>query len=63
VNALVDFGRPNYNHVLMFRIPILQAGHALSDERTEYLINAGSCSCASSACRWRTGVPDANSIG
>ena len=31
-------GRPPYDHVLMFRILILQASHSLSDERTEYLI-------------------------
>jgi hypothetical protein len=31
-------GRPPYDHVLTFRILILQASHSLSDERTEYLI-------------------------
>ena len=31
-------GRPPYDHVLMFRILILQASHSLSDERTEYLV-------------------------
>src|SRR4051794_20535110 len=31
-------GPPPYDHVLMFRILILQASHSLSDELTEYLI-------------------------
>jgi Transposase domain (DUF772) len=31
-------GRPLYDHVLMFRVLILQASHSLSDERTDYLI-------------------------
>ncbi|MCA9091482.1 MAG: transposase, partial [Planctomycetaceae bacterium] len=31
-------GRPPYDHVLMFRMLILQASHSLSDERTEYLV-------------------------
>ena len=31
-------GRPPYDHVLMFKVLILQASHSLSDERTEYLI-------------------------
>jgi len=31
-------GRPPYDHVLMFRVLILQSSHSLSDERTEYLI-------------------------
>ncbi len=31
-------GRPAFDHVLMFKILILQAMHALSDERTEFLI-------------------------
>ena len=30
--------RPPYDHILMFKILILQASHSLSDERTEYLI-------------------------
>jgi len=28
-------GRPAFDHVLMFRVLILQASHSLSDERTE----------------------------
>jgi transposase len=31
-------GRPPFDHVLMFKVLILQANHSLSDERTEYLI-------------------------
>ena len=30
-------GRPAYDHVLMFKILVLQSAHTLSDERTEYL--------------------------
>ena len=30
--------RPPYDHVLMFRVLILQSSHSLSDEGTEYLI-------------------------
>src|SRR5580692_10924909 len=31
-------GRPTFDHVLMFKVLVLQASHSLSDERTEYLI-------------------------
>src|SRR5208282_4777894 len=31
-------GRPAFDHVLMFKVLILEASHSLSDERTEYLI-------------------------
>jgi hypothetical protein len=31
-------GRPFFDHVLMFKILILQASHSLSDKRAEYLI-------------------------
>ena len=31
-------GRPPFDHVLMFKVLILQASHSLSDERTEVLI-------------------------
>ena len=31
-------GRPAFDHMLMFKVLILQAMHALSDERTEFLI-------------------------
>jgi transposase, IS5 family len=29
-------GRPPFDHVLMFKVLVLQASHNLSDERTEY---------------------------
>ena len=29
-------GRPAFDHVLMFKVLILQSSHNLSDERTEY---------------------------
>ena len=32
-------GRPPFDPVLMFRIPVIQTLNNLSDERTEYLIN------------------------
>src|ERR1700739_4594039 len=31
-------GRPAFDHVLMFRVLILQTSHSLSDERSEYLV-------------------------
>jgi hypothetical protein len=31
-------GRPAFDHVLMFKVRLLQAMHTLSDERCEYLI-------------------------
>src|SRR5262245_15357182 len=31
-------GRPAFDHVLMFKVLMLQASHSLSDERTEYPI-------------------------
>jgi IS5 family transposase len=31
-------GRPPFDHVLVFKVLILQSSHNLSDERTEYLI-------------------------
>jgi transposase, IS5 family len=31
-------GRPAFDHMLMFKVLIVQASHSLSDERTEYLI-------------------------
>jgi hypothetical protein len=31
-------GRPPFDHVLMFKVLILQASHSLSDERAEFLI-------------------------
>lgn len=29
-------GRPGFDHVMMFKVLVLQASHSLSDERTEY---------------------------
>ena len=31
-------GRPPFDHVLMFKVLVLQTMHSLSDERFEYLI-------------------------
>ena len=31
-------GRPPFDHVLMFKVLVLQSSHNLSDERAEYLI-------------------------
>src|SRR3954454_18042097 len=43
-------GRPAFDHVLMWKILILQASHSLSDERTEFLIKDRlSRSCVSSS--------------
>ena len=39
-------GRPAFDHVLMFKVLILQTSHSLSDERTEYLIKDRLSSCA-----------------
>jgi hypothetical protein len=37
-------GRPAFDHVLMFKVLVLQASHSLSDERSEYLIrDAADC--------------------
>lgn len=46
-------GRPPFDAVMMFMILVIQTINTLSDERTEYLINAGFPSCAFSglACR------------
>ena len=44
-------GRPAYDHVLMFKILVLQSAHTLSDERTEHLIRDGCRSCGSLICR------------
>ena len=47
-------GRPACDHVLMFKVLLPQAMHALSDERCEYLIKARLSSCASSGSAWPT---------
>ena len=55
-------GRPPYDHVLMFRILILQASHSLSDERTEYLIKDRLSFMRFLGLSLADRVPDANSI-
>ena len=50
-------GRPAFDHVLMFKILLLQAMHGLSDERCEYLIKERLSLCASSASGWPTLCP------
>lgn len=55
-------GRPPYDHVLMFRILILQASHSLSDERTEYLIKDRLSFMRFLGLLLADRVPDANSI-
>lgn len=55
-------GRPAYDHVLMFRILILQASHSLSDERTEYLIKDRLSFMRFLGLSLADRVPDANSI-
>lgn len=55
-------GRPPYDHVLMFRILILQASHSLSDERTEYLIKDRLSFMRFLGLGLADRVPDANSI-
>ena len=55
-------GRPPYDHVLMFRVLILQSSHSLSDERPEYLIKDRLSFAASWVCHSPESVPDANSI-
>ena len=55
-------GRPPYDHVLMFRILILQASHSLSDERTEYLVKDRLSFMRFLGLGLADRVPDANSI-
>jgi hypothetical protein len=55
-------GRPPYDHVLMFRILILQASHSLSDERTEYLVKDRLSFMRFPGLSLADRVPDANSI-
>jgi transposase, IS5 family len=55
-------GRPPYDHVLMFRILILQASHSLSDERTEYLVKDRLSFMRFLGLSLADRVPDANSI-
>jgi transposase len=55
-------GRPPYDHVLMFRILILQASHSLSGERTEYLVKDRLSFMRFLGLSLADRVPDANSI-
>ena len=55
-------GRPAYDHVLMFKILILQSSHSLSDERTEYLIKDRLSFMRFLGLSLAESVPDANSI-
>lgn len=55
-------GRPPYDHVLMFKILVLQSAHRLSDERTEYLIKDRLSFMRFLDLSLTSRVPDANSI-
>jgi len=55
-------GRPAFDHVLMFKVLILQAMHALSDERTEFLIKDRLSFMRFLGQGLADGVPDANTI-
>jgi IS5 family transposase len=55
-------GRPPYDHILMFRVLILQASPSLSDERTEYLIKDRLSFMRFLGLTLADRVPDANSI-
>ncbi len=55
-------GRPPFDHMLMFRILILQASHSLSVKRTEYLIKDRLSFMRSLGLSLADRVPDANSI-
>jgi transposase, IS5 family len=55
-------GRPPFDHVLMFKILILQAAHGLSDERTEYLIKDRLSFMRFLGLGLSDPVPDANTI-
>jgi IS5 family transposase len=55
-------GRPPYDHLLMFKVLILQASHSLSDERTEYLIKDRLSFMRFLGLTLADRVPDANSI-
>ena len=54
--------RPPYDHVLIFRVLILQSSHSLSDERTEYLIKDRLSFMRFLRLSLAQSLPDANSI-
>jgi len=55
-------GRPAFDHVLMFKILLLQAMHGLSDERCEYLIKDRLSFMRFLGLGLADAVPDANTI-
>ena len=55
-------GRPAFDHVLMFKILLLQAMHGLSDERTESLIKDRLSFMRFLGLGLANAVPDANTI-
>lgn len=55
-------GRPPFDHVLMFKVLILQTSHSLSDERTEYLIKDRLSFMRFLGLTLADPVPDANTI-
>ena len=55
-------GRPAFDHVLMFKVLVLQAMHALSDERTEFLIKDRLSFMRFLGLGLADPVPDANTI-
>jgi IS5 family transposase len=55
-------GRPPFDHVLMFKVLILQTMHALSDERCEYLIKDRLSFMRFLGLDLADAVPDANTI-
>jgi transposase, IS5 family len=55
-------GRPPFDHVLMFKVLVLQANHNLSDERTEYLIKDRLSFMRFLGLGVADTVPDANTI-
>jgi IS5 family transposase len=55
-------GRPAFDHVLMFKVLVLQASHSLSDERTEFLIKDRLSFMRFLGLGLADAVPDANTI-
>ena len=55
-------GRPAFDHVLMFKVLVLQVSHSLSDERTEYLIRDRLSFMRFLGLGLADTVPDANTI-
>ena len=58
----VQSGRLPFYHVFMFKVLILQAGHSLSDERTEFLIKHQHSFMPFLRLGLADTVPDANTI-